>query len=76
MLALNAEQEQALIAKLFEKISPLLPQHIRDNVKPALRDLVDNEDSVFVFLCFCFCFFIEIGSKLNKIPWELLLKKC
>ena len=47
MLALNAEQEQALIAKLFEKISPLLPQHIRDNVKPALRDLVDNEDSVF-----------------------------
>ena len=44
---LSAEQEQHLLQQLFNKIIPLLPQHVKDHIKPVIRELVMEEDSVF-----------------------------
>ena len=44
---LSLEQEQKLVKRVLDVITPLLPQHVRANIKPVIRELVMEEDSVF-----------------------------
>ena len=44
---LSLEQEQNLVKQVLDIITPLLPQHVRANIKPVIRQLVMEEDSVF-----------------------------
>ena len=44
---LSLEQEQNLVKQVLDIITPLLPRHVRANIKPVIRQLVMEEDSVF-----------------------------
>ena len=46
-IKLSLEQEQNLVKQVLDIITPLLPQHVRANIKPAIKELVYEEDSVF-----------------------------
>lgn len=46
-VTLNVEQEQYLLQQLFCRIIPILPQVVRENVKPVIRQLINEEDSIF-----------------------------
>ena len=46
-VTLNVEQEQCLLQQLFCRIIPVLPQVVRENIKPVMRQLINEEDSIF-----------------------------
>ena len=46
-IVLTIAQEQAIIAQLLEKVNNLIPQYVKDNMLPAIRDLANQDDSIF-----------------------------
>ena len=43
---LSDAQEQVIILKVVEKIQHLIPQHVKEHIKPIIQDLVNQDDSV------------------------------
>ena len=46
-IVLNIAQEQTIIAQLLEKVHVLIPQYVKENMVPAIRDLANQDDSIF-----------------------------
>ena len=62
---LSLEQEQNLVKQVLDIITPLLPQHVRANIKPVIRQLVMEEDSVF-----------DTTARSPRKPATILRKNC